>query len=124
MLLQLILEFSFEILHSIQLHKKQSPTPDWRLFLFYLTLLILIYPYLIQVLYAAQALSLSYILITIPFVPIYQTYIFISLNNLTCSFMAISVGILSMLDAPKNPTTPSVLSSTYAASSGIAIGPP
>ena len=40
------------------------------------------------------------------------------------SVIAISVGSRSMLEAPKNPTTPVVRSSTYAASSGSAIGPP
>src|ERR687895_296173 len=40
------------------------------------------------------------------------------------SVMATSVGRRSMLDAPKNPTTPSVRSSTYRASSGSASGPP
>ena len=40
------------------------------------------------------------------------------------SVIATSVGSRSMLDAPKKPTTPVVRSSTYAASSGSAIGPP
>ena len=40
------------------------------------------------------------------------------------SVMAVSVGRRSIDDAPKKPTTPSVRSSTYAASSGSAIGPP
>jgi hypothetical protein len=40
------------------------------------------------------------------------------------SVMAISVGRRSMLEAPKKPTTPSVRSSTYCASSGSASGPP
>src|SRR5581483_3118753 len=40
------------------------------------------------------------------------------------SVIATSVGRRSMDDAPKNPTTPSVRSMTYAASSGSAMGPP
>ncbi|MNP72217.1 hypothetical protein D3C76_1687210 [compost metagenome] len=38
--------------------------------------------------------------------------------------MPFSAANLSILDAPKNPSMPSVLSITYAASSGSAIGPP
>jgi hypothetical protein len=39
------------------------------------------------------------------------------------SVIAISVGSRSMLETLKKPTTPSVCSSTYAASSGSAMGP-
>jgi hypothetical protein len=48
----------------------------------------------------------------------------ISLNSRVWLSMAASVGGRSMLDAPKNPTTPSVSFSTYSASSGQAMEPP
>ena len=40
------------------------------------------------------------------------------------SVIATSVGRRSIEEAPKKPTTPPVRASTYAASSGSAIGPP
>src|SRR4051794_17110327 len=48
----------------------------------------------------------------------------IALKRRMFSVIAVSVGSRSIEDAPKNPTTPSVLSRMYAASSGSEIGPP
>lgn len=50
-------------------------------------------------------------------------YFVIALNASVCDLIPFSAANLSILDAPKNPSIPSVLSITYLASSGSAIGP-